>query len=925
MTNFGNFKSLIESIRGNANGSEGRLGAARALDVYNRTKAPSRGFIPVFPGTYDMAATITAVAQSLGQEDLPATLNVIPSPWTSASTEPLSYTSVVLGMFGGAAILKRLDTTLPDITATLYGWDYRDLNAEVTISDRGQLDLEATVGSVAQTGYDILATIISTYTEDFPASLTSIPYSTLGGSLSSIPPSDLLTTLVTIPPKDLTAFGGGHYPKDIGAYLQTIPPSDFPAFIRSGYSSTSDLTSSITSSGGYSDFLCKVNALETSYETLRASITIRISYDIRARLYSWAPLNLTASIYGNHASSIQAYIKGVVVEETKDLPTFIRSAWGLTKDLQVGIHGWISAHTSDKLYNFHLLPRPAKTIFLAHSVGLTMMSVEPIRGYFPDLHASLVVRPLSVYDLRAFIRPTTLISSDLSASLSSVSSVINITKIPINFVNVSDLSVYISAFSGYKEISGSVIGEVSTSTGTASGSGWVYISSSINFYLGTNKGLYIPNRIQRVVRPEKFVNSSATPDLWAYMVGWAETSMSASITVQPNRFLEATIIGQDLSHVKSLTATIVSTYTKDITASITGSGGFSSLSAEIFISGAVNDLSATIRPYLKILGYRIISVETKPFLELVAVINPASSCSVSSGYGAISAFIRGTISPSGGSDLQASITSLSDVLNLGASIIGRKITKIKTVDVWFRSQTRGSEPLRALCVGVGIGVSDLSSSIKGIPHTNDLTASITPFRHVFNKISSVENIKVYKDYFTRVELYKTIDIHFSSQAQKYIYDALNASLYKVEGDRWVLNLAELTSEDAFFDRNIDDRNRAVDSLVEYDSIDEAIRAAIVILTEWKTVDLTASITSTGGFNNLSATVSALQPHRYSDLQASVSLVTNLPLLFASISAFSGYGALSAYIVGQGNGPEQLGADIIGVIYRSISASITGIL
>ena len=960
MTQFGYKPGLFGALRGNANGSQGRLSAARAIDVYNRSKSPP-GVppLPVTSGTSDVFAFIRAMAT--GQEDISASISITPIPFlyanitgqklevpddvfgnifpsrsassnlytsikaiNSASTEQLTYTSILVGSAGGASIINRLTTTLPDLNASLSGWDYVDLGATLYVYQRATTDLEAIVGSVAQTASNLLATIIATYTDDFPASITTVPFSSLTGSVVSIPPSDLLATLVPVPPKDLFATGGGHLPEDITGVLQTIQPVDLTALIRAGNSATSDLTASVTASGGYSDISCRIRSLVSGTYDLNSSITAKTSYDIGARILAWDSSDVAAYIYGNHASSMSAYIKGVGTEATSDLVTFIRPAFGGTSDLTVTLHGWISARTSDKLYNYDLLPRPARTIFLAHSVGLTMMTIEPIRGYFPDLHATITGVPFSVYDLKAYIRPLVSDSADLSAAANAVTGVINITKVPIEFSNVGDLSATITAYSGYNDLTAVILGSVSASTSTSPGAGWVYISSSINFYLGTNKGLFVPSRVVRSVRPERFVNSSPTPDLWAYARGWAQSDMAASISVYPNLPLTASITGQDLSHIKALSATITSVYTSDLTSSVTSTGYYTEMPASISATGSTSTLSASIRPYLKVLGFRFIPVETMPFLELKAVLNPISSCSVSSGYLNINAFVRGTTPAVGGSDLTASIVSLRDRLDLSASIIGRKITKIRTIDVWFRSQTRAGLALTALCVGVGNGTSDISTYIKGIPHTDDLGATITAFRHRFNKITTVEDVKVYKDYFTSVELYKTIGIHFSSQVEKYVYDSLNSAIYEIDGEKWVLDLSEITDTGEFFDRYTGDRNHSIDSLVEYDSIDEAIRAGIAILTEWRTSDLSASITATGGYLGLTATVAALRPDKYSDLHSKIMPVTAIPDLYASITAYSGYSALAGFITGQSHGPEQLDADIIGVVYESLSANITGV-
>jgi hypothetical protein len=312
---------------------------------------------------------------------------------------------------------------------------------------------------------------------------------------------------------------------------------------------------------------------------------------------------------------------------------------------------------------------------------------------------------------------------------------------------------------------------------------------------------------------------------------------------------------------------------------------------------------------------------------MVAVVNPISSCGAASSYAAMSAFIRCGIPPAGlGSDLYAEIVSNLDTSDLTATVIGRKLTRLKILNLFFRTQTRLSTSLVSSIVGQGLGANDLSSYIKGIPHEDDLGASITAVRYVFTPIPPLALIDVYKEGpGGSAYLYKQLKLSLSGKVDTYVYESIGNALYSIGDGRWVLNVSEFTGDDtSFYDRNTGDKDLNIDSLLEFSSIDDAIRGAIRILTEMHRSELTADIAAIGGYLGMRADIVGVYADRVSDLRASITLVNNIPDLYASISAFSGYRGLSASVTGYGSEVPLLYADLRGVVYDVLWADITGV-
>lgn len=943
--------------------------APEHLNVYKRYTPTSTPVtpptpLPVFYGTYDMSAYIKAM--SFGVSDIGASIfgdlsasevqafimgwavnrsydlgaiiygvvdwqtDIYSSirGWVSAFTGPIEYEETILATPSGITVLRRLLTLLPDMTASIYGWEYSDLLAVVQITYRQNLDLRASVGSIGVLASSLSAIIVSTYIEDITGELVVIAPSDLNSYLRTIPPKDLPTTLVPVPPVDLRAFGGGHLPKDLSANLIINQPFPIIAWIRVGLNGETNLYGEVTCTGGWYNMAASIEAAFSGSSPLYAGITCRVPVDLRTYISGWANADLFASVIGVYSNDLGAWVIPCHLESYKDMPSFTRASWnGSPSDLETTIHGWISAHTTDKIYNYNLYSIFPRKILIGQRHGLSLIRLEPVRGLFPDLHAVIQVVQLNTSYLKAYINPVYPISTDIITTANAVTRTIHIDKIAINMVNVSDMAVFISAFSGYKPMHASIVGKASVHTSTTENSKWVSASSTVRFYIGTTRGLFIPERRVNEIRYINFLNYSVMPDMHAYLFGWAANDLSAYISVQPYITMAGFISCLDLSHVKALTASITSVYTKNLLASISGVGYYDEFYASIASMGGVNDLAASIKPYLKILGYRIIGVETMPFLDLYAVVNPVFACGHITTYSYLNAFIRcGIVSEEGGSDLYAEIFSNTDVKDLSSSVIGRKLTRLRILNLYFRTLTRSNTAFNASIIGVGKGEYGIGAYIKGLPHEEDLGASITAINYFINVMDPQGLIDVYKERTNGTAyLYKRLKLFFSNHVDEYVYDSLNDALYTIGEGRWVLNLTEFTEVLSFYDRSPSDRNRDLDSIVEYSSVDEAIRAAIVFLTEFRTTDLTASIVATGGYSKLYAEVYGVYHDRVSELSASLTIVNNLPDLYASISAFSGYKYLRSSIVGYASSAPELLANVYGVVYESLTANITGVV
>jgi hypothetical protein len=399
--------------------------------------------------------------------------------------------------------------------------------------------------------------------------------------------------------------------------------------------------------------------------------------------------------------------------------------------------------------------------------------------------------------------------------------------------------------------------------------------------MGTTGGLYIPQLSYNRIRSDLFINHHPTPDLWAYLRGWAYSDLTSSINVQPYASILASIGALDLNHTKYLYATLYPTRYVDMLVDLVGTGYFTHIGASIIPTGRVSDIRASIYPYMVSAGYRIIRIDTKPYRDMYADINLGYEYGEGSGYKDLSAFIRCSTTYNTSSLLYATIDSTTDIRTLTADIIGRKVSRIRTLRIVFKPQNRSQQDFYTLIQGIGSSYSDLSSSIIGDYLTSDLTASIFASKYKYSG-NGPEVIDVYKRSGDFASLYKKLKLTLQSKVDNYVYDSILKTIYQIGDGRWVLKLSELSTTGSFFDKSEADREKLIDSVAEFSSVDAAIRSAISWLTDRNNIDMYATIASAGAVLPFYASIYGRLLDAQKDLFTKIVPVSEDPIIFATI-------------------------------------------
>ncbi|MCK5021500.1 MAG: hypothetical protein KAS32_31095 [Candidatus Peribacteraceae bacterium] len=325
------------------------------LDVYNRYTPPPPPTLPVYSSTSDMLAHIRAMQPSTS--DLSADLTPEMGPrsnirasligWSRESTSnllaevfgyvsgqnnfyanisgcvithtfSLEYEETLISTPVGISVLRRLLTTLPDITASIRGWESSDLAVSIDPVSRSWGDISASISTIAAVHVVLNASITPTFTSDVGAFVGPVPPVSLTGSLVSIPPVDLYSSIDGYNPKDLSAFIGGHYPEDITASLLVNQPVALKAWIRVGIlNEEKDISASITATGGYLGIDVSIFARrQDRVSDLTASITLVNNLpDLYASITAYSgynPLKVYIVGSGSDRPDLTAHIQGVV-------------------------------------------------------------------------------------------------------------------------------------------------------------------------------------------------------------------------------------------------------------------------------------------------------------------------------------------------------------------------------------------------------------------------------------------------------------------------------------------------------------------------------------------------------------------------------------------------------------------------------------
>lgn len=817
---------------------------------------------------------------------------------------------------------------------------YKDLDAFLRPFSRGSNDISTSVLPIPGVDLgafalpippkDLPAILFPFHTRDLEAAANAIPPVDLAAAVLSIPPADLGAEFVSIPSVNLPAKGGGHFPAHLTASVSITQPVLLPAFIRAASAGQAELGASITQVGGFKDLPAILNVGLRENFDLTAFIRVKTPQDLRAFIHPYHVADLGAEIITQRVKDLRAIIAGYVRQVPKDLSAYLRIIFPDYKDLPVTpFHMVHHTHTSDKLVNItrvsKIFPKNVYA-FGTRTQGFFFLTIEPIFGYFPDLHGYLNAVPFSHSDLNTSIVCYTRTNKDVSANVNVGLPLLNINKLVLSLHPSKDMHAELTSRGGYKELNAIIRMSRAGSTGTASDAGFVTTATTYRFYLGTNKGLLVAPEIRSTLKTNFYINNHPTPDLHAFVHGWHVADFGAYISWYPYVSLGATLTPLDFTRIGNLHASIGVSHVSELMASISRVGHYVGLGATLESSGGYSDLSAIIVPYINILSLLTLPVSTKPFSNLGASINFSSEfgCGGSSAFLDLSAFVRVVLNDDASvKDLPTEINVTSMRKDLEAEITGRKRTRIRTVTLNFRSKIRDTSAIPGYITPLRMAEISLAAEIFGKSHEFDLSAEITTVRLSPQRVN-------YTAFETMVNLahpddLKKIMLSFKSQVSTYVYDEVANSVFSTDRGTWAIDLRTVVNNKSFFDSSDEVRVRELSDISEFYSLDEAIRFALVVLCERVQTDLPTEIAAVGGAKGLRATLTISSADRIKNLSAKLVSVLSHPDLTAEINTGPGSSSLStlmASLAPSRSTPVSLGAVVNGEIISDFSASLT---
>jgi len=768
--------------------------------------------------------------------------------------------------------------------------------------------------------------------EDLQASIEIISAVDLGAILSPVPHVNLPAEMFAIAGKDLAASAGGHLPEDIPAILAAVRPVDLPVFIRGGGTGTIDLGGSLTQTGAFKDLSAFVRTALPDLKDLKGVIRViaNATADLPALLLPFHVTDLGADIITQRVFDTRAIIYGFARECESNISAILRRSDSAVTDLPVApLKANTSTHTSDKKINLTKVARPFfqnRYVFGTVDAGLLLLTLEPIFGFFPDLHAQIFAQQFFRDNIAGFVRPVFPALRDLSADTTSVGPFVNADKILLDLIPFINLEADLDQVGVILPTRASITPRVEAATTTADDAGFVTTASSYRFFLGTSKGLFIPPQVVPTIRITTYTNNSPTPDLHATIAGWYETDLGASIKDYPFVALSASILSLDASRINNISAFLAPFRSFDLSASATPTGEMEDIPGSLTVQGKISDLTATISTVVDALAFNIVSVSTVPTFDLAAIINYGANilCVPKSQIAGLSGYLRPLVTgtPETIQNFPATLNVLRRVITLPAEIISRKRTRIQVLSLTFRSKTRDSEPIRGSITPVAPGTIELSASISGLSHEINLPATINPVRFAPPKVefTVTETLTDIQSGFI-----KDVLLSFRSQVSLYVYEEVANSVFETDKGTWAIDLRTLLRDESFFDRAEANREFVLDDIQEFFSLDEAIRNALVLLCERRQAFLPASLVATGQITDLGVQIGITSADRINDLITSLVAVANSPDITASININTQSSTLLsiiALIAGVTQEQGDVGGSIIGHIVEDLGAEIT---
>jgi hypothetical protein len=513
-----------------------------------------------------------------------------------------------------------------------------------------------------------------------------------------------------------------------------------------------------------------------------------------------------------------------------------------------------------------------------------------ITGILPiDLGGQIRVWQRTVEDLAASIRGWQ--TKDLSASILGIIGY----DLPASVVPIppKDLPAYLKVWP-QEDLPASIYGWQEKDLGAS-------ISTFQNYDLSANIGAHpwidlgarlkgwgreVPADLQGIIGAVAFedlpaiIRATYLKDLSAYIFAVAPKDLPASIHGYQTTDLPANIIGDD--------------YPFNLTSSINGTGGFSdlpatifaaaqtnvfnnlsarvtswyernlqaiinvatpgNLSASLYAQGGSSDLSARIYPKMVRLS-TIVSLVTMEASELSAVINVCG--------GSASANLSASLLINHTRDLAATIlgSKLSSYTgNLGASIgyaNSYSVLDKLPLSIIIREGTYRVYDKMTFRMELSRAAVSLFASIYGEYTSNDLAASIEAEQiGDYSFETSKNRERVYFNLGQNGVSYETVELAFTEIVSDYFFNSGTGQVYKTNPlDRWITRAESFVPKDTRL--NIKRRlhkGSVLNDISKFNDIDEAVRYVIDYITFYPKEDLRASITATGQFNNLGASV-----------------------------------------------------------------------
>ena len=796
------------------------------------------------------------------------------------------------GQFDLGAYVKPGTPSFEDLSVSIQSFQFRDLSAQIaTLSNASEMNLSAT--------------LLPFHITDIPASIRATYYS------------------------DLQAVVQPFQKKDLGASLVFTQPEHIPAYIRSGFSGEADLGASIVQTGGFLDLPARVRVLLRSSTDLGASVKPRVPVDLRAVITGFATEDLGAQIGTQRIMDMRGIIEGEVVEKFKNLPAFLRLVDSAAKDLPVTpFHIIVSTHTSDKTPNLHKYSKKFndnRFVFGSRTAGFFLLTVEPVFGIFPDLHASITPVPLSRIFLGAFLRVAHRQAANLPTTLTAVGPYINIAKVTLSPQPLKNLPATLFQRGQIVSLPAYLRAKRVESTSTSDDAKYVTTVSSYKFLIGTGRGLFIPENNVPVIRTTTFLNSSPRPDLRASIHGWFESNLGAWIKPYSSNNLPVYLNSIGPDRYKDLFARLVPAREINLPASIASQGYWTSLGASVNPDGATLSLGASIVSFINPLSFNVVAVSSKPFANLGAVINQDTfiTCAPNSQVVSLGAYVKIFAGHHKEfSDFGAELNALHLTTDVRASVIPRKMTRFRIITLNFRAGIRASAPLQGIITPLVRTFSDMLTTVVGLSHEFDLPAEINPTRKVLDDVlitpsETVVNLRNPEDV-------REVLVQFRSKVSAYVWEDLTQIVYPTEHGTWALDLRTTEREESFFDRSPSNREVVISRVTEYHSIDAAIRRAVSILCDRQIADFSASILVEGKTSDLSASIELTELGRFFDLPSSLVTVFNSPDIGATINVGLGgssFKAMSASIKARREEELSLPAEVAGSYSDNFGAEI----